>query len=266
MKNGRFGEAQRRRTNSVFLSRNYGFYLGTGFSTRLHAFHALQVCIAVEGSFNLRAGRSSKWERWQTAIIAADHVHQLNAKGTALAIFYFLPESAEARQIAENHLDHEVSTVPHRALETLLPSLCKYLEQGCDKEEAQSLCVETLGLLAPSISLRQRLDQRVSRAVEYLRSALNDHRITATEISRAAWASHSRLAHLFKAQTGVALRQYQRWLRVCTAIEHMATCKSLTEAAHEAGFADLAHLTHSFRQMLGVAPSILFHNSRIAIG
>ena len=41
------------------------------------------------------------------------------------------------------------------------------------------------------------------------------------------------------------------------AVERMADGASLTEAAHEAGFADSAHFSRTFRRMFGLAPSSL---------
>jgi AraC-like DNA-binding protein len=38
---------------------------------------------------------------------------------------------------------------------------------------------------------------------------------------------------------------------------------SLTEVAHEAGFSDSAHLTRTFRSLLGIAPSALTKESTI---
>jgi AraC-like DNA-binding protein len=40
-------------------------------------------------------------------------------------------------------------------------------------------------------------------------------------------------------------------------VDVFAAGGSLTDAAHEAGFADSAHLSRTFRRMFGVAPSSL---------
>ena len=40
---------------------------------------------------------------------------------------------------------------------------------------------------------------------------------------------------------------------------------SLTEAAHEAGFADSAHLSRTFRATFGIAPSFLFERGRLSV-
>jgi AraC-like DNA-binding protein len=41
--------------------------------------------------------------------------------------------------------------------------------------------------------------------------------------------------------------------------------RSIVTAAHEADFADAAHLTRTFRQMLGIAPSLLMRGELFEI-
>ena len=69
--------------------------------------------------------------------------------------------------------------------------------------------------------------------------------------------SASRLRHLFVEQTGLPFRTYLLWLRLTRAVERFAAGASLTEAAHDAGFSDSAHLSRTFRRMFGVAPANL---------
>jgi AraC-like DNA-binding protein len=69
--------------------------------------------------------------------------------------------------------------------------------------------------------------------------------------------SASRLRHLFVEQTGLAFKTYLLWLRLTRAVESFAAGASLTQAAHQAGFADSAHLSRTFRRMFGVAPANL---------
>jgi AraC-like DNA-binding protein len=41
--------------------------------------------------------------------------------------------------------------------------------------------------------------------------------------------------------------------------------RSRTEAAHETGFADSAHLSRTFRQMFGISPAMLIREKRWSI-
>ena len=55
----------------------------------------------------------------------------------------------------------------------------------------------------------------------------------------------------------MSCRQYLLWTRLYSALGELARGASLTEAALEAGFADAAHLTRTFRRMVGVVPSVI---------
>ena len=59
------------------------------------------------------------------------------------------------------------------------------------------------------------------------------------------------------AQTGVSFRAYLLWARVELAIGRGMSGQSWTAAAHEARFADSAHLSRTCRRMFGIAPSML---------
>lgn len=249
--------------NSLLISSNRGLYLGAGFSTGFHAFHAVKVCIGIDGNFGFRTSVTADYERCRAAIVAPNQVHQINGRATRLALLYLRPETAESQQIAETYLNRGASILPQTTVDALLRLTDDHFEKDYDKESAPELCSNLIQTLAPAVSLRQRFDWRVTRALEYLRSTL-DQGLSTADIAEALRSSHSRLAHLFKAQTGIAVRHYRRWLRVCAAIEQMAHTDSLTDIAYAAGFYDSSDLSHAFRQMLGIAPSRLFRNSLVA--
>src|SRR6266568_2642542 len=69
--------------------------------------------------------------------------------------------------------------------------------------------------------------------------------------------SPSRLMHVFTASVGIPLRPYLAWLRVQRAALAIVNEASMGEAAHAAGFADAAHMSRTFKRMLGIAPSLL---------
>jgi AraC family transcriptional regulator len=249
----------------VFLWRERGFYLGAASDTCVHAPHAIKVCIAAHGNFRLRDGRSSVWKSHQAALVAPDYPHQLDGRGAMLSLFYLIPETAEARQILCAGFKQGISAVPQSAVDALLPRLRRHLDQGCSSEEAEELCDHLVDELSESTRAHSHIDPRVACALEYLRSA-TDHQVSALEITAAVSLSPSRLAHLFREEAGLPIRRYQLWLRLRAAIEQMAARGSLTETAHAVGFADSAHLSRTFRRMMGLAPSDLLRNSQFIQG
>jgi AraC family transcriptional regulator len=77
--------------------------------------------------------------------------------------------------------------------------------------------------------------------------------------------STSRLRHLFQAQVGVSLKSYLLWKRLILTLQTSAQGASLTEAAHQFGFADSAHFSRTFRSSFGLTPSEIMRSQFIQV-
>jgi AraC-like DNA-binding protein len=73
--------------------------------------------------------------------------------------------------------------------------------------------------------------------------------------ARSAALSPSRMMALSRESFGVALRHLRRWLRAQAVVARYASGGSLTDAALDVGFNSSAHLSATFRDLFGVAPS-----------
>ena len=106
----------------------------------------------------------------------------------------------------------------------------------------------------------------VQRMLQFLREGLGPaDTLSLQNLARIAGLSRSRFMHVFTESVGVPLRSYILWLRLQRACGECVGGASITEAAHSAGFADAAHMTRTFRRMLGTTPSELAQR-RSAIG
>jgi len=81
-----------------------------------------------------------------------------------------------------------------------------------------------------------------------------------------ACLSPSRFMHAFTESVGAPVRPYILWLRLQRAACDLNIGASVTSAAHRAGFSDAAHLTRTFRRMLGATPSDLALLKRVSLG
>jgi AraC family transcriptional regulator len=77
--------------------------------------------------------------------------------------------------------------------------------------------------------------------------------------------STSRLRHLFQEQVGVSLKNYLLWKRLILTLQTSAHGASLTEAAHQFGFADSAHFSRTFRSSFGLTPSEIMRSQFIQV-
>ena len=86
--------------------------------------------------------------------------------------------------------------------------------------------------------------------------------ISNDELAARVGLSGARLQRLFKESTGIPIRRYRLWHRLFVTSSMMAMGSTLTDAALAAGFSDSSHLTHVFRSMLGMKPSMVLRRSR----
>jgi AraC-like DNA-binding protein len=96
----------------------------------------------------------------------------------------------------------------------------------------------------------------VRAAMDAVRSIL-PRRVLLADVASQIGISSSRLTHRFSGEVGLPFGRWVLWERLGIAARSVSAGSSLTTAAHAAGFADSSHLTRTFRQMFGIAPSTL---------
>ncbi|HGM7310615.1 TPA: helix-turn-helix domain-containing protein [Stenotrophomonas maltophilia] len=108
----------------------------------------------------------------------------------------------------------------------------------------------------PQLSRPQPLDRRVQAALSRIAEHLPGP-VPAADIAEAAHLSTSQLHRRFQSDLAVTLRGWVLWQRLRSALMHHLRGHSLTDSAHAAGFADLAHLSRSLRRMFGIGAAQL---------
>lgn len=255
---------------NVFLSQDYGLYLGHAADTSWHATHAIKIAISWTGQFRI-ATQDNNWHYTQAAMIAADTNHRLDGSGNQLALFYLVPETSLARNITGEYLQKEIIDLPQATVRSLQGELhnissqinSQISNQSCNGEIMQWL-YEMLSQSLIAQPQDQILDDRIDEILQYLNTmeASPEELLRIEQLAAHVSLSPSRLSHLFAEQIGLPLRRYLLWWRLRSALDEMVNCDSITSVAHKVGFADAAHLSRTFRQMLGLSPSELFKKSQ----
>jgi transcriptional regulator GlxA family with amidase domain len=93
----------------------------------------------------------------------------------------------------------------------------------------------------------------VRRALDHLRERW-DQPVPLDELAAVAGLSRFELARRFAAQVGLPAHAYQTGLRVNRARAMLRAGRAPAEVAVACGFADQAHLTRTFRRIVGVPP------------
>jgi len=108
-----------------------------------------------------------------------------------------------------------------------------------------------------------KYDERVTKMVDYIKINYFQSDITPQTFADLVFLSPSRLASLFKKQTGSSISKYLLWTRLRQAIYLILTEKerNLTDIAYETGFYDLPQFNKYMYEMFGMPPKALKHNS-----
>ena len=108
-------------------------------------------------------------------------------------------------------------------------------------------------------------DERITKIVAYIAENYFRSDITPKTFSDIVFLSPSRLASLFKEQTGSSLSKYLLWTRMRQAVYITLSEKerSLTEIAYDTGFYDLPQLNKYMYEMFGMPPKALKFNSEL---
>jgi AraC-like DNA-binding protein len=100
-----------------------------------------------------------------------------------------------------------------------------------------------------------RLGESVGRTIAHL-SRHYDEDLTVDGIAEITDISASHLAHLFRSEIGMSVRDYLTRVRVAIAQDLLAhSDEKLESIAARLGFADTSHLAHVFQRIIGRPPS-----------
>lgn len=231
-------------------------YLGPSPDNERHRHHAAQICVSLEGT--LRIESDGVTVEASAVAVAPDYPHRIDAGDARILAIYLEPESDEYASLVPSFFSGD-STEQLRAFEPA-PDNLKSLQGLClvnnDPQLAWTICASALGLGSCSTQRRSR-DARVEKVITLIQVEPNDTH-SVDRLANAVHISPSRLSHLFRDNVGVPIRRYIVWSRIRQVVQLAINGATLTEAAHSAGFADAAHMSNSFRQMFGFAPSALF--------
>lgn len=230
-------------------------WIGHGLSaTEIHAHHAIQLCFGLDRPIRLRASSAGEWASFRAVLIPSMTSHALDASGSLSAALFCEPHSEIGRGLIARFGQGGFSALPEPdVLTNHMLGIGEAMAQGNDPETA---CQMFLARLAGRGVPLATTDARVLRATDFIAANL-DTQIKLADAAAAVALSPGRFRHLFVAEIGLPFRAYVLWLRLQHALQAGLRGTSWTEAAHASGFADSAHLSRTFRKMLGIAPTAL---------
>ena len=227
---------------------------GPGFRGVLHSHHSLHFVLAIEGELRVRTSASGRWSGAPGVLTAPDAPHAIDSDGVEVLLVFLDPES-DAGATFRPALDRAVRPLSSEERAALVRDV---VPRTILRSGAEEWARTAAGALRVPLPASQRsIHPRVRRLLAVLRASGVDDATSLEVLASLVRLSPSRLMHVFTASIGIPLRPYLAWLRVQRAAMAIVNGHSMGEAAHAARFADAAHMTRTFKRMLGVAPSSL---------
>jgi AraC-like DNA-binding protein len=246
---------------TLLVSSGQFLYVGQAGDTRPHRHHALQLVVALEEPFEAQLEGDAP-RRFESLLIAADCEHRIEGRGLPLAIYYVDGSCEEGRALSEWLAGERA-----RALPSDVAQLRRLVEAALAEPSASALSFlrqGVAGVLQCAMPASSPGDPAVAMATALLEASLSAP-VAVSELARRVGLRQRELSARFRAETGLTIRRYVLWVRLKASVSALAERRTLTEAAHEAGFADAAHLSRTFVQMFGVSPSESVAASKIQV-
>ncbi|BDB29306.1 helix-turn-helix transcriptional regulator (plasmid) [Cupriavidus sp. P-10] len=173
------------------------------------------------------------------------------SRSELVALIFTEPESREGRILRERFSTGIASLAPDTFADQAAAIAAAYDANATDGDLSALARAVIARLTLDQALPSKQLEKRIERAIEVLRERIGEA-VTMPEIADAVHLSPERFRHLFLQETGIRFRPYVLWLRLELAIASYAAGNNLTEASHAGGFADSAHLSRTFKRMVGV--------------
>ena len=227
-----------------------------------HAHHAIQIVIALDGCVAI-CGRDDSWRESRGLVVRPDAEHSFDCNGAPGVMVFVDPESSEGAWLSTS-LRQDITSVPDTRLDSIVPELRAFAEQPDDTQDVAALVRSCVHGLGPGFAPARRFDSRVTKVLDAIRES-DELRMPLDKAADIACLSPTRFAHLFRDQVGLPFSRYMLWRKLTRAMVAIAAERTIAAAAHAADFADAAHLTRTFYQMVGMAPSALMRGDFIEV-
>lgn len=223
-----------------------------------HSHHAIQIVISLDQPFKVCCHRED-WIEGRGMVVLPDAVHSFDCNGALGAMLFVDPESIEGVWL-RTLLTENITIVPDSRLASSVEDLRVFVNQPFNDMEVGALIRDCVHALSPGPPPMRRLDPRVTKVLNRIQAS-DDLRISLDAAAAMAFLSPSRFAHLFKQQVGLPFSRYMLWRKLTRAMVAIGSERTIADAAQAADFADAAHLTRTFYQMVGMAPSALMRGT-----
>jgi AraC-like DNA-binding protein len=246
----------------LFLLPSIAIQVSKGSGTSLHSHTAAQIVVALSGQLQIRTSPKVAYYTCDAVLIPPNVNHHIIGSGSVEIMIWFDPATKAARAI-RLFSSSELIPLSRSEINLLRSKLLELSSRLQTCSDAVKLSQTITQAILPKYETVKPIDERVALTLtKFQNSALLCQPHPLKYLAQTVNLSEGRLRHLFRQELGVTLQQYWIGHRLLVAIRRFNSCESLTEIAHEAGFADLSHFSRAFRSSFGMTPSLAAKDSR----
>jgi hypothetical protein len=265
-------------SGSLFIGNRRVIFVGQAGTSKDQAVHAIKICIAFDGQFDLMVNMEKSAKPYTAVVINADVRHTVICNGAKIFLLYLIPETEEAIMVKHEYLNrgnNSVSAIAKDSLDELLGTrqlFENYWKWNC--ENATSMCegvIRSLGTLhnkelLPATSLNKNLGADVERTIEYIfsefdavsngRRTYSEERFTPAVIAIEAGTTE-KIDSRFNKQVGISIEHYHNDIQLLFALKLYAKSEKkrgdLKKIAGIIGIGDSTNFSHRVHSRLGIS-------------
>ena len=222
----------------VVFSDSVAIFRGHIGPNKAHSHWASQLTIAIEDELEFEAGDSGR-QSARALFLSSNVRHQLFS-GFVCSIYFDPLTESPLKTLGEGNAGGWATLTGDQ-----LPEPLRNLTASTDLRallQSDLLAVTGAGSDDRFRGIAEEITRQLRDGQDPDRDALAD-RVN---------LSPSRFSHWFVEQSGIPLRSYKKWLKLRMAMDALLDGQNPMEAAMQAGFSDLAHMSRAFSESFGL--------------
>ncbi|WP_342558522.1 helix-turn-helix domain-containing protein [Metasolibacillus sp. FSL K6-0083] len=222
-----------------------------------HKHWLLQIFLSSQKDFNIEV--NGQLISCSAIIVNMDTPHLFDAEGEAHFTMLIDPTTELGRVLRRKLLEQPYYIFPNENIITMQQAFQNALEQ---KNHTTIISFVKNIMAQFDYHHMKNFDSRVMKVLSLLDNCPHEDEFHQIKyFSQKTGLSESRLAHLFKEETGIPLKSYTVLHKLQIAYEAIFNGVSLTTAALDAGFNSPSHLAYTNKMMTGMSATNIIKNS-----
>lgn len=149
----------------------------------------------------------------------------------------------------------EVVRLDEQLDEATLALAASSIGEARDCGDSYRISEAVLSALFPQAAGVEPIDPRIDMVTSWLRTHV-PKQLSLPTLAELSGLSEGRLTHLFTQELALSPRRYLLWVKMRRAAELLVDNNSVTDVAHEVGFADSAHLSRAIKSYFAINPTV----------